>query len=84
MATYTLAIVDGEMLMATVVDGGDIDAAVEAEASMARIDPPKFDAVYGCTLTNNEPEDGEYVWKSGNQGWIIDENGREWKYAVRA
>lgn len=82
--TYTLAI-GGDMLLATVPDGADIAAAVTAEAAKSGFTPPSYGVVVGCTLTNEEPDDGAaVVWASGNAGWVIDEAGMDWKFAIRA
>lgn len=81
MTTYTLAI-GADMLLATVPDGGDIASAVQAEAIKARIDAPPYDAFSGCTLTNIYLPDHDLIWHSGNSGFITDENGVDWLYAI--
>lgn len=82
--TYTLAI-GGDMLLATVPDGGDIAAAVTAEAAKSGFIPPAYEVEPGCTLTDEEPDGGAtVVWASGNAGWVIDETGVDWKFAIRA
>jgi hypothetical protein len=81
--TYTLAI-GSDMLLATVVDGADIDAAVAAYCVEANCDPIEFEVKTGCTLTDHEPETGEIVWHSGNSGWIFDDAGETRKFATRA
>jgi hypothetical protein len=84
MTTYTLAISAG-MLLATVADGGDINAAVNAECVKSLSEAPEFEAISGCTLTDDEPCDRDaIVWDSGWHGWIFDEDGGGWRFAVRA
>jgi hypothetical protein len=61
--TYTLAI-GADMLLATVPDGGDIAASVQA--SMASIHGDiEFDTFSGCTLTDDEPDDRHASCGSG-------------------
>jgi hypothetical protein len=85
MTTYTLAIGDG-LLLATVPDGADIDAAVETECNLARIKPPKYETIEGCTLTDELSDELvdeiELVWASGSCGWLMDEIGNTWRYAI--
>jgi hypothetical protein len=88
MTTYTLAIAD-IMLLATVPDDAGIAGAVAKEVEDNGLDrhhgPIEYKAISGCTLTDDEPEDSDtIVWHSGNGGWIIDETGRDWRFAVRA
>lgn len=86
MTTYTIAI-GADMLLATVPDGDDIHAAVQAWADETGFDmTTPFDIVPGCTLTDSDEFDGEhydYVWKSGDSGWLMDETGADWRYAVK-
>ncbi len=83
-AIYTLAIA-GDMLLATVIDGGDIEAAVATECAMAGIEPLEYRTIHNCLLTDDYPEDSDaIVWRSGNCGWLIDESGCGWRFAVRA
>lgn len=82
---YTLAI-GADMLLVTVPDGGDIAAAVKAEAVNGNFvdDIPEYKTYSGCELIDGEPPDlDRVVWQSGNCGWIFDETGREWGYAIR-
>jgi hypothetical protein len=83
--TYTLAI-GGDMLLATVPDGGDIEGAVAREMQMAGARSiPDHETITGCILTDDEPEDADrIVWHSGNAGWIADETDRVWRFAIRA
>ncbi len=83
---YTLAI-GADMLLATVPCGQNIVAAVAREWAMIASEDdeiPEFEVIHGCVLTNDATEgDDCIVWKSGNSGWIIDENGTTWRHAVR-
>lgn len=85
--TYTLAI-GGDMLLATVVDGGDItDQLEEFEAPEGgpRFKAGDYEVITGCILTDDKPEDADrIVWHSGNCGWICDTSGRNWRFAIRA
>ena len=90
MTTYTLAITtnyDLPMLLASCPDSGDIDAAVQAEHCWGEdpADEPSWTAVEGVTLTDDAPEDeARIVWgPSPERGWLIDESGRTWRYAVK-
>ena len=88
MTTYTLAI-GADMLLATVPDGDDIHAAVKAECA-GHIDitdiRDNLTIVRGCTLTDSNDYDPEYhdlIWSSGDSGWIFDETGADWRYAIK-
>lgn len=84
MTTYTLAL-GHSLLLATVPDGGDVSEQIAEEERKAGGDSLEYECISGCTLTDDKPEDTDtIVWHSGNEGWIIDETGRDWKYAVRA
>jgi hypothetical protein len=90
MTTYTLAITtdyDLPMLLASCPDSDDIDAAVQKEHAWGHDpeDEPAWRSIDGVTLTDDEPEDeSRIVWgPSPERGWLIDENGRTWRYAVR-
>ncbi len=84
MTTYTIAI-GADMLLATVPDGEDIHAAVErfAEETGYTMTTP-FDVIRHCTLTDERLDEEFYdiAWKSGNSGWLIDETGSTWLYAM--
>lgn len=88
--TYTIALTDNRdsprLLLATVPDGGDIAAAVSAEISNAVAYPerPGWIALDGLILTDLRPDDDTcIVWQGHELGWLIDETGRTWEYAVR-
>jgi hypothetical protein len=84
MTTYTIAI-GADMLLATVPEGADIHAAVLAASEHDGFKVPEnYDVIRHCTLTD-EPLDEEFydvAWKSGNSGWLIDETGADWRFAV--
>ena len=86
MTTYTIIIGD-DMLLATVPDGDDIKAALaDAAAHYGFTVPEHYDVTPGCTLTDAEdfdPDFHDYVWKSGGSGWLIDETGADWRYAIK-
>ena len=86
MTTYTIAFDTGSgLLFATVPDGADIDAAVAEEADNAGIDIPDYAVESGLTLTDDPPDGATVVYdgRRGTLGYIIDETGRCWDYAVR-
>jgi hypothetical protein len=85
MTTYTLAI-GADMLLATVPDGDDIHAAVQALIDENQIEAgTRYDVIPGCVLTDMEFDEEyyDYIWKSGNSGWLMDETGADWRYAVK-
>ena len=54
MTTYTLAI-GADMLLATVPDGDDIHAAVQAMIDNNQVDAgTRYDVIPGCVLTDME------------------------------
>ena len=84
MTTYTIAI-GADMLLATVPDGCDIHAAVKTWADESGFDmTTPYDIIRYCTLTDQEMDEDAYdvVWKSGNAGWLTDETGSDWLFAV--
>lgn len=81
MTTYTLAI-GADVLLATARDGADVRAIVAADPNARYVG--NYDTIAGCTLTDAEPSaTDEVVWHSGDGGWIFDENGYSWRFAVR-
>jgi len=85
MTTYTLAI-GADMLLATVPDGDDIHAAVQALIDDNQIEADtKYDVIPGCVLTDMEfdEEHYDYIWRSGHGGFLMDETGADWRYAVK-
>jgi len=92
MTTYTIATTvpasDGlSMLLATVPDSGDIATPAErliAEQWRGEDGAIEYEITTGLTLTDEEPEDEDrIVWRGHDLGWLIDETGRTWEYAVR-
>jgi hypothetical protein len=88
MTTYTIALTTqyrDTMLLASCPDGDDIAAAVAREHAWERDEAePAWRAVSGLTFTDDAPEDEDkIVWgPSPERGWLIDENGRTYAYAV--
>jgi hypothetical protein len=79
---YDLAFFD-IYLMACVPHGANIDAAVRAECAKARIDYETPTIVEGVYLTD-DPRDTDEIVSTGNRlGWLQDENGRTYRYAVK-
>jgi hypothetical protein len=91
MTTYTLvtATTPGgvTILIASPPDGDQagIDAAIAEHREMERQyegGRSAIELIPGCTLTDDEPEEGEVVWSGNEGGWLMDENSKTYKYAV--
>lgn len=81
--TYTLAIAN-DMLVACVPDGGNMAAAISARERLVKAKIGEYATVDGCLLTNELPADPDAIlWRSGGYGWLRDEAGREWLFAIR-
>jgi len=73
----------GDVLVACIPHGSDMDAAIDAECSKAAIDRQKPEVISGVYLTE-EPLDTDEVVYSGHQmGWLIDKSGETFRYAVK-
>ncbi len=89
VTTYTVAITtefEDDMLLASCPDNADIAAAVAAEHAWERgEDAPAWRAISGLTFTDDVPEDeARIVWgPSPERGWLMDEDGKTYTYAVR-
>jgi hypothetical protein len=81
---YTLAI-GADMLLATVVEGADIDAAVLREATLGRFQDaiPHYQCFHNCVLLDEPNDLAHLIWESGNGGWIFDETDQTHRYAYR-
>lgn len=74
----------GDLLIACVPHGDDIEAAVRKECSRATIDYQEPRIIEGVYLINDPPRDGDEVVHSGGKlGWPIDINGNFCNYAVK-
>jgi hypothetical protein len=80
--TYTIATTH-DMMIAIVLDGADIAAAVAHEAEEARVVFEEYDIITGLTLTDDATEDDDIVFRGDHMGNITDENGIGYLYAVR-
>lgn len=92
MKTYTIAY--RGLLYACVPDGDD--AALERElrdadsernddSDVAPINRDTVTVETGLILTDEEPEDeGRIVWRGHDLGWLTDEDGTAYEYAIRA
>jgi hypothetical protein len=88
MITYTIAY--GALLYACAPDGNE--TALEAEIATQReqaaaagvtLGPITFER--GLILTDEEPEDEDrIVWRGHDLGWLTDEHGNSYEYAIRA
>ena len=84
MTTYTLVFCNDLLLVATVPDGGDIEAAVKAEEKNGNVEFNEDDLTYykGVTLTDDPEDDDEIIYSGTSCGWLIDEAGTAYEYAV--
>jgi len=48
-----------------------------------RYRPSEIELTRGCVLTDEMPEVGEIVWSGSEGGWLMDEHGETYKYAVK-
>lgn len=80
MNTYTIAFTDS-VLLATVVDGSDIDAVIKA--SVPGDVEGEIEKVSGLVLTDDLQEGDEIVWSGNDCGYLTDEHGSWFNYAVR-
>jgi hypothetical protein len=79
-------------------DQAGVDQAIAGHREMEREDRMGYDnddehrdtagadieLIPGCTLTDDEPEDEDRImWQGHEYGWLIDENGNPYKYAIR-
>ena len=99
MTTYTIAYTKPESdggisrLIATVPERGDVYATVKAAVRQEQLDlidesgkapAIAWDAVSGLVLTDDEPPDeSRIIWQGQDRGWLMDENGKTYQYAVR-
>lgn len=86
MTTYTIAFT-GDMLIATVPDGANIDAAVreyEAEVGGDCV-ISDYETEEGLTLTDDEPDDRDrIIWNAkGGHGGFLMVGDAIYNYAVR-
>jgi hypothetical protein len=82
MTLYTI-VMAGDVLVASVPDGSDVDAEITAEENRAGVE---FENVYchsGLELVNTVEPDDEIMYSGSEMGWLRDENGNHFKYAVR-
>jgi hypothetical protein len=84
MTTYTIATING-MLIASIPDGGDIEAAIqafEADAWGEEVDRKSVRITSGCTLTDDVKDGDEVVYRGTTYGHLMDEKGRTYSAAV--
>ena len=85
MTTYTIAY-GHDLLLACVPDGVNLQAALAREAKQAAVDPADFGEVTtiaGLHLTDQPLDGDEVVHRGHSTGWLSDEAGRTYDYAVR-
>ena len=83
MTTYTIAVTEAGLLAATIVDGENIQKAIALEEEEAQADFGPCDIIDGMTLTDDPQDDDEIVYSGTGLGFLTDENGTTWNYAVR-
>lgn len=87
MTTYTI-VNDSEsgMLLCCLPDGSDLESAISeftTHANIQSIGIDDCDVNSGLVLTD-DTEDGDQIIYGGNDlGWLTDEFGRTYEYAVR-
>lgn len=94
--TYTIITTapasDGSaLLLATIPDGKFTAVEAAAERAITEVcDPtrpgerPEWTYQPGLTLTNDEPDDeSQIAWSGHGQGWLMDETGRTFQFAVK-
>lgn len=73
----------GIYLMACVPHGADIHAAIEAERVKARLDKEEPTIVTGVHLTDDPRVTDEIIQAGNRVGYLADEHGREYRFAVK-
>ncbi len=79
--TYTLAYRAG-LLIAIVPDGGDVATAVAAEEKRLKRRFMGYKTKSGLVLTDTIPLGSVVFWRGHGMGWLKDETGRSFRYAV--
>ena len=81
MKTYTLAY-RGPLLIAVVPDGSDVKAAVAVEEKRLGQSLAGYETRDGLVLVDSVPTGATVFWRGHGLGWLRDETGRAWRYAV--
>lgn len=79
---YTLAFI-GDWLVACVPSGHDISKATREECDRAAIDWQEPDVITGVHLTDDPRDTDEVVYSGSRMGWLTDDSGRSYRYAVK-
>jgi hypothetical protein len=87
MTTYTIAY--GQVLYACAPDGDKekLELELQEAEKQARIELNRdgLILVSGLILTNDRPDnERRIVWQGHDLGWLTDENGNSYEYAIRA
>ena len=73
----------GDLLVACVPHGADIMDAVRSECRTAGIDFEEPTIITRVALTDSPDEADEVVYSGTRMGWLTDESGRSYRYAVQ-
>jgi hypothetical protein len=79
--TYTL-VYRGPLLITIVPDGADVKAAVAAEEKRLGQSLAGYQTKSSLALVDTIPTGATVFWQGHGMGWIRDETGRAWRYAV--
>jgi hypothetical protein len=69
-------------LIAVVPDGGDVAAVVAAEEHCMGQSLAGYQTQSDLALVDAIPTGATVFWRGHGMGWIKDETGRAWRYAV--
>jgi hypothetical protein len=78
---YTLAY-RGPLLIAVVPDGEDVAKTVAAEEKRLGQSLAGYETKSGLVLVDTIPTGSTVFWRGHGMGWIKDETGRSFRYAV--
>ncbi len=83
MTTYTIATLENDLLLGICPDGGPIEQLAAEAFEEAEQPSFAYEIHRGITLTDDDVPESAIVYGFEQGGHLVDENGREWRYAVR-